>query len=364
MLRRCSALLLAVVCLAFALDSPDRLPPQLATALDVISAENLKANLSFLASDKLAGRYTPSPGLDIAARFINEQFWKAKLQPASGPNFCQSATYTELPGLFEGAGAKAKPGHVIQLCNLVGILRGSDPVLKNTYILLTAHYDHIGTTATAGHAATKVLHPNPSDQIFNGANDDASGTVSVIEIAKALVTLNPRPKRSIVFMTFFGEELGLLGSKYYAEHPIFPLTFTIAEINLEQLGRTDVGLHKRIDRASMTGYDYSDLPHYFEEAGRLTGITVAPDRTADDSFFARSDNWSLAGHGVPAHTLFVALDYPDYHQVGDEAKKIDYANLARIDRMIALGLIDLANSDQPPAWNTENKSAAKFLKAR
>ena len=266
---------------------------------------------------------------------------------------------------FQKASAsRPSPGHVIEVCNLVGVLRGSDPVLKDTYILLTAHYDHIGTTATAGHAASKALLPNPSDLIFNGANDDASGTVSVIEIAKALTTLNPRPKRSIVFMTFFGEELGLLGSKYYAEHPIFPLASTIAEVNLEQLGRTDGELRRRINRASMTGYDYSDLPHFFEEAGRLTGITVAPDRTADDTFFARSDNWSLAGHGVPAHTLFVELDYPDYHQVGDEAKKIDYANLARIDRMIALGLINLANSDQPPAWNAGNKNAAKFLKAR
>lgn len=116
----------------------------------------------------------------------------------------------------------------IKLRNVIGLLRGSDPALANTYVLLTAHYDHLGKGPANG-----------GDNIYNGANDDGSGTVSVIEIASALATLKQRPKRSIVFMTFFGEEKGGYGSRFYARHPVFPIDKTVAHLNLEQVGRTD-----------------------------------------------------------------------------------------------------------------------------
>jgi len=116
----------------------------------------------------------------------------------------------------------------VRLRNVAGVLRGSDPSLKETCVLVTAHYDHLG-----------VRSAGDGDHIYNGANDDASGTGSVIEIAVALASLSQKPRRSIVFMTFFGEEIGLLGSKYYSRHPLFPLAKTVAQINLEHLGRTD-----------------------------------------------------------------------------------------------------------------------------
>jgi Zn-dependent M28 family amino/carboxypeptidase len=112
--------------------------------------------------------------------------------------------------------------------NVIGVLRGSDPALKDTFIIVSAHYDHLGINTNL-----------EGDQIFNGANDDGSGTVSVIELATSLSTLKEKPKRSIVFMTFYGEERGLLGSTYYGKNPIFPLAKTVAAINLEHMGRTD-----------------------------------------------------------------------------------------------------------------------------
>ena len=112
---------------------------------------------------------------------------------------------------------------------------------------------------------------NSGDNIFNGANDDGSGTVSVIELASALTTLKERPKRSLIFMTVFGEEKGLLGSRYYGRHPVFPIEKTVADVNLEQVGRTDSDEGPQLSNASMTGFDFSDVGLTFKAAGEIDG---------------------------------------------------------------------------------------------
>jgi hypothetical protein len=240
----------------------------------------------------------------------------------------------------------------VKLRNVVGVLRGSDPVLKDTYVLVTAHYDHIGIRPGA-----------EGDHIFNGANDDGSGTVSVIELASALSRLKQRPKRSIVFMTFFGEEKGLLGSRYYGRHPVFPIEKTVSDINLEQVGRTDSSEGPQLSNATMTGFDYSDVGTIFKAAGELTGVNVYKHAANSDSFFGRSDNQALADQGVPAHTLCVAYVYPDYHGLGDHWEKIDYSNMEKVDRMVALALIMIADSSEEPRWNEANSRTARYVKA-
>ena len=486
------------------------IPPTVERALNSITAANLRGDLSFLASDALEGRYTPSPGLEVAAEFIASQFRAAGLQPGGDRDYFQTAemidrrmgkvesdmtvrdgertfqipasaiavveenqaaTIDKAPVLVIGAqnpdllkgldlsgkavvvprldwrklpseqveaayrkmrafdsavasskaaveiilatsrapirdsylipaeeGSKARVPELavtsgelqkwiekstadgeqrslsidisapadqkVTVKNVVGILRGSDPRLRDTCVLLTAHYDHIGTKETAGRAANPQAKQDRSDQIFNGANDDGSGTVSVIEIGRALAKLTPHPKRSIVFMTFFGEERGELGSQYYSKHPVFPVGKTVADINLEQVGRTDSTVGKQIKNASVTGYDYSDVTKFLEKAGRETGIKLYMDKSASDAYFTRSDNASLAEQGVPAHTLTVAFDYPDYHGVGDEWQKIDYDNMARVDRMVALGLIEMANSVRAPQWNAQNPKTVPFREAQ
>jgi hypothetical protein len=235
--------------------------------------------------------------------------------------------------------------------NVVGLLRGSDPTLKDTYVLVTGHYDHIGVGSGEG------------DVIYNGANDDGSGTVSVMEIASALATLKERPKRSILFMTFFGEEKGLRGSRYYGRYPLFPITKTVAHVNLEQVGRTDDTEGPQIASANMTGFDFSDIGTIFEAAGKETGIRVFKHPRNSDAFFGRSDNQALADQGVPAHTISVGYVYPDYHGVGDHWDKIDYENMAKVDRMVALGVLKIANSAQEPRWNADNPKAARYLQA-
>jgi Zn-dependent M28 family amino/carboxypeptidase len=201
------------------------------------------------------------------------------------------------------------------------------------------------------------------DCIFNGANDDGSGTVSLIEIATALAALPERPRRSIVFMALFGEEGGGYGSRYYVRHPVFPLHKTIGNVNLEQLGRTDASDGPKVKTVTFTGYDFSDLPRRFEEAGRITGIKVhnTPD-SAD--YFGRSDNLIFARAGIPAHTACVAYVYPDYHGLGDTWEKIDYANLAAVSRALALGVLMLASGDSAPRWDPSQPAAAPYLQSR
>src|SRR5262249_53896358 len=154
--------------------------------------------------------------------------------------------------------------------------------------------------------------------IFNGANDDASGTASLIEIANALSAMPTRPKRSVIFLALFGEELGLVGSRYYSQHPVFPLSKTVAELNLEQLGRPDDNTGPRVGILNVTGFDYSSVTPVLVKAGEETGIQVLKDEDASDAFFGRSDNQALADAGVPAHTLSVGYEFPDYHAAGDE----------------------------------------------
>jgi hypothetical protein len=243
----------------------------------------------------------------------------------------------------------------VVLRNVAGLLRGSDPTLNQSYILVTAHYDGTGPSPGA-----------TGDTIWNAANDDGSGTVAVVELASALAALKDRPRRSIVFMTYFGEEKGLRGSAYYARHPLFPLDKTIANINIEHVGRTDsTQAGDRSGTASLTGFDYSDLGKLFVQAGKLSGIKLYKDETRSDPFFSGSDNMSLAEVGVIAHTICVIFDdFADYHGPGDHWEKIDYPNLEKTVEMIATAVLLLAQREAPPQWNAANPRTERFRKAR
>jgi Zn-dependent M28 family amino/carboxypeptidase len=240
----------------------------------------------------------------------------------------------------------------VTLRNVAGMLPGSDPALEGQFVLLTAHYDHNG-----------VRGPGEGDRIYNGANDNASGTASIIELASALAGMEPKPKRSILFVAFFGEERGFLGSGYYTRHPLRPLANTVANINLEHLGRTDDSEGPQVGRAAVTGFDYSDVGETLHRAGQLTGIEVVRHPKNSDQFFGASDNLSFAQAGIPAHTLAVSFLFPDYHRPGDEWQKLDYGNMAKVNRMIAAGLVLVANNPERPKWNTANPKVERYVKA-
>lgn len=241
----------------------------------------------------------------------------------------------------------------VELKNVIGVIPGSDPVLRDTYVLVSAHYDHVGVMAGA----------SGGDHIYNGANDDASGVVSVLELANALSRLPTKPKRSLVFIAWFGEEKGLLGSRFYGQQPVFPLSRTVAMVNLEQVGRTDSSEGPQVNTASLTGFDFTDLGPIFQAAGEKLGIRVYKHEQNSDAFFGRSDNQALADAGIPAHTLCVAFVYPDYHQPGDHWEKIDYDNLARVNRLVALSLLGIAENSLAPKWNEANPKTARYVEA-
>jgi Zn-dependent M28 family amino/carboxypeptidase len=311
------------------------------SVLDNISTDSLETNLKFISSDDLEGRGTPSAGLNTAARYIADHFRAAGLEPAGADGGYFQKT------VWPPTGERSAPTQ-----NVIGILPGSDPKLKDTYVLVTAHYDHLGKDPKL-----------QGDQIFNGANDDGSGTVSVMELAKALGTMKQRPKRTIVFMTFFGEELGLRGSRYYGAHPVFPLDHTVAQINLEQIGRVDDDGLDMTGRANITGFDFSDVSKLIQMEGKEVGLNVYKNEELSDPYFAASDNQSLADVGIPSHTISVGYEFPDYHRVSDTWDKIDYRNMALVDRAVALTLISLANSEVAPKWNEADPKTARYVQA-
>jgi hypothetical protein len=342
-----AALAISAPLTAYAATAP--LPAETARLLDHISAATMRTHLTYLASDELGGRGTPSPGLDLAANYIAAQFRRAGLEPLGDDGYFQTADWN-LINPRRNKDPQAAPAAPVKVRNVVGILRGSDPVLRDTYILVTAHYDHLGTRQGSG------------DQIFNGANDDGSGTVSVIELASAFAAQPVRPKRSIVFMTVFGEEHGLVGSRYYGAHPLVPVERTVAGINLEQVGRTDDNEGEQKLSAGVTGFDFSEVGAILRQAGEQTGIRIWKHPVNSDKYFAFSDNQALADQGIPSHTVSVAYSYPDYHGAGDHADKIDYDNMAAVDRAMALAISMIANNPKAPAWNGANPKAAPYLK--
>lgn len=236
--------------------------------------------------------------------------------------------------------------------NVVGILRGSDPALADTYLVVSAHYDHVG------------MDPFGSgDRIYNGANDDASGVTGLIEIAEALSKLPERPKRSIIFAAFAGEESGLLGAREFVRNPPVPLSRIVGNLNMEHLGRPDSdGIDAR-GKGSITGFTFSSITQALVDAGKLSGTEVYRHEKYSDDFFNASDNAAFAQKGIPAHTICNGFLFAEYHQQGDHWEKIDADNLARLARTIALGVLTLADDARAPQWNEAEEKTAKYREA-
>lgn len=294
-----------------------------------------------MASERLVAQDQLNSNSSVAVR-ISDQETVALLAKLPAGDLKWTATF-HIPG------PKVEK---FNLKNVVGVLRGWDATLRDTYVLVSAHYDHIGTEPDA-----------KGDTIYNGANDDASGTAGLVETAWALGHSAQRPKRSVIFAAWFGEEKGLLGSQYYGRHPRFPLAKTVADLNLEQIGRTDDNEGDRHKKATLTGYDFTSLGPLFVEAGKATGVHVWKHEKYSDLFFNRSDNQALADAGVPATTLCVAFEYPDYHGLGDHWDKIDYANMELVVRLVSVAVDRMANLEQAPHWNRANPKTAEYVKA-
>ena len=320
-------------------------------AVNTIGPSALRAQVSFLASDALEGRGTPSRGLDIAAEYIAAQFRRAGLEPAEDDGYFLTAIVT--PQMVDPKGKEDPGWKEAKVRNVISLLRGSDAALKDTYVLLSAHYDHEG-----------MLPPGEGDRIYNGANDNASGVAVLLQVAEALGGMKERPRRIIVFLALWGEEEGLLGARHYVRHPAFPLDKTIANLTLEVMGQPDPAGNGALAKAPLTGFDYSDVGPSLAAAARRAGVEVYKHEPFSDDYFNRSDNLAFAEAGIPSHTLTSAYGYAEYHRVDDNWDKLDYDNMAKLARGVALGLLHLANSPQAPRWNEANARADRYRKVR
>ncbi|MEP6763768.1 MAG: M20/M25/M40 family metallo-hydrolase [Gemmatimonadaceae bacterium] len=330
---------------------------------DKVDAASVKRGIDILAGDAMEGRRTGSPGSARAAKWLAEQFKSVGLTPAgdSGTYMLNIPLEIVQPTVIPGANAPANAGSQrarpravanwaawdslpadrrVRGSNVVGMIKGSDPIMSEEVVLVTAHYDHLGIgIAIAG------------DSINNGADDDASGCISLIEMARALRN-GPRPKRTIIFMAITGEEVGGIGTSWYLAHPVRPLANTVVDLNMEMIGRPD-SLAGGTGKAWLTGYERSTMGDLLS----ANAMPLVPDVRPGQQFFNRSDNIGFARAGIPAHTISSFNLHPDYHTVRDNPNTVDVQHMAKVISATARALRFLADGPRPE-WHPGGQPSA------
>ncbi len=315
--------------------------------LDTIGLESrsrrVQRLLGSLAADSMAGRATGTLGSLMAARLITAEFDEAGVAPAFTSGYIQEipAARVRLPNgrsrVVTAEAAATFPDSAKELIsdrNVVGVVRGSDPTVAEEVIVVGAHFDHVGVGAAVD-----------GDSIYNGADDDASGVVAVLEAARDLASGTP-PRRTVVFALFTGEEVGGLGSRWYLDHPAVPLDQTVAQLQIEMIGRPD-SLAGGPGKLWMTGYERSTVGVILSSLG----IPVVADPYPDENFFFRSDNVSFAYEGIPAHTLSSFNLHTDYHRPSDDVGHVDFDHFVAAVETVILAVRALADAPDTPVWH-------------
>ncbi len=281
--------------------------------------------ISILASDAMMGRKAGTEGEKKAAAFIRNEFKKVGLESPKGQgikDFYQTFSHNKQ-----------------EMLNVIGILPGKSKSeeTRNEIVVFSAHYDHLGIRSGV-----------KGDSIANGADDDASGVTAVISLAYYFKALNNN-QRTLMFVAFTAEEMGLVGSRYFGKQfKKNELKQFVAGVNIEMVGKPS-----RFGRkgAFITGYTRSDLGKILQRNAQGTGFTFHPDPYIGYNLFRRSDNYALARHGIPAHTISsvdIAND-KHYHQVSDEVKTLDLQNLTEMIKAVALGVRGIVSGKDTPS---------------
>ena len=291
-----------------------------------IKEQDIRAELGFLASDAMQGRGSATGYERIAAEYIASQFRQFGLEPGGDTDSAGNKSYVQRVPINSGINPSSEPRAT---WNAIGVLRGSNP---NEVIILSAHLDHLGVNESL-----------TGDKIFNGADDDASGCVAVLELARVLAS-GKRPRRTIYFICFGSEERGGYGSRHFIANSPVPLPEIVANLTFEMLGRPDEKMPA--GTLWLTGYERSTLG---PELARQ-GAALVADPHPEQNFFRRSDNYPLALRGVVAHTVSSFGLHADYHRVSDQIDKIDFPFMTRSLNSLVKPVQWLANSTFRPTW--------------
>ena len=376
----------AVIAMACSQPAMQTVPGPGRTGAEITPAD-LKSRLYLYADDSMMGREAGTIGNYKATAYIAAEVKRLGLEPA-GDNGTYFQNIKSTSARFAGS---ANPDYAR---NVIAILRGSDPVLKDEYVAIGAHNDHIGVRQTAvDHDSLRAynveltrlgapvwdrnsrarrdslkaiihinvdsirkLRPARRDSISNGADDDGSGTVTVLEIAEALAAMPVKPKRSILFVWHTAEEKGLLGSKWFTDNPTVPRGQIVAQLNMDMVGRGSAA-----DIAG-GGPDYLQLVGSRRVSTELGDIVEAVNAASPRPFkfdyqydanghperiYCRSDHYMYARYGIPI-TFFTTGLHPDYHQVTDEPQYIDYEHMTRVADLVRDITLKVANLDHRP----------------
>lgn len=349
----------------------------------VVSARELEQRLTAFAHDSMMGRETGTIWNLRATDYVAAQFRALGVRPAG-----------EERGFFQIVEAIRPSDPSLQVAaarNVIGIIPGTDPALRGEYVAITAHNDHIGfnhrpvdhdslrafnavvrplgadspNRPSTADEATRIaqitdslrkIHAPRADSISNGADDDGSGTIALIEIARVLMRSGVRPKRSILLVSHTGEERGLLGSDWYTDHPTVPINSIVAEFDLDMIGR---GAATDIKAGGSTYLEVVGLRRLSKEFGDWVEAANAREPIPfvfnyeydapghPDQYYCRADHYSYARYGIPSVSLSRGL-HRDYHQVSDEAQYIDYPDYARLTQMVLDAAVFVASAEHRP----------------
>ena len=288
-----------------------------------INEISVKKHLYTLANDSMQGRKAGSPGIEKAAKYIELQFSEIGLKPFENSSFRQS---------FKHINSRSEKKEELDLFNIIGLLEGTS--LKEEFVVISAHYDHLGQ-----------IEGGKGDLVFNGANDNATGVAAMIMLAEYFKKAKIN-KRSILFVAFTAEEMGLIGSNYFGQ--TISAESIIAGVNIEMIGKESPFGPKT---AWLTGFDRSTFGKIIQKNLSSSEYKLYPDPYKDFRLFFRSDNASLARLGVPAHTFSTSpMDKDlDYHQLSDEVETLDVKIITDTIKAISVGIKSIVNGDDKPS---------------
>lgn len=348
-----------------------------------ITARDLQLRLTAFADDSMMGREAGSYWNEKATDYVASLFQRLGLQPAG-----EGGTFFQTVPNIHPSDTTTRRGLAR---NVIGIIRGSDPSLRGEFVSITAHNDHVGFThRPLDHDSVRAFNivirplgadsrphqPSPEeaarirsildslrrirpprpDSIRNGADDDGSGTIALIELAEAFMRGNAKPRRSILLVSHTGEEKGLLGSEWYTDHSTVPIDSIVAEIDVDMIGRgaaTDIkaGGPTYLEVVGLRRLS-NEFGDWFEAVNAKEPVPFAFNYEYDapghpDQYYCRADHYSYARYGIPSVSLSRG-EHMDYHQLTDEPQYIDYPDYARLTQLVFDGAMFVANADHRP----------------